>query len=78
LVNRHVVGGRTRAGAEYWVDVVDEPNAALIAGTEADCDRTLYIDEGKERDDNDLRVGHSAVSIRSAGSERSMVTPLSG
>jgi pantothenate kinase len=48
LVNRHVAGGRTRAGAEYWVDVVDEPNAALIAGTEADCDRTLYIDEGEE------------------------------
>jgi pantothenate kinase len=45
LIERHVVGGRTRAEAERWVDVVDEPNAALIAATEADCDRTLRVDD---------------------------------
>ncbi|MDT5326358.1 MAG: hypothetical protein QOF25_3510 [Mycobacterium sp.] len=45
LIERHVVGGRTRAEAERWVDVVDEPNAALVAATEALCDRTLRIDD---------------------------------
>jgi pantothenate kinase len=35
LIERHVVGGRTRAEAERSVDVVDEANAALIAATES-------------------------------------------
>jgi hypothetical protein len=43
LIERHVGGGRTRADAERWVDLVDEPNAAVIAATEAACDRTLRI-----------------------------------
>jgi pantothenate kinase len=45
LIERHVASGRTLAEAERWVDVVDEPNAVLIAATEADCDRTLRIDD---------------------------------
>lgn len=45
LIERHVAGGRSRAEAERWVDLVDEPNAAVIAGTEASCDRTLRIDD---------------------------------
>jgi pantothenate kinase len=43
LVARHVEGGRSVADAERWVDLVDEPNAALIAGTEINCDATLLI-----------------------------------
>ena len=43
LVARHVEGGRSVHDAERWVDLVDEPNAALIAGTEIDCDATLSI-----------------------------------
>lgn len=48
LVERHMAGGRSRIDAQRWVDVVDEPNAAIIAGTEADCDRTLNIDDAEE------------------------------
>jgi pantothenate kinase len=43
LIARHVAGGRSRVEAERWVDLVDEPNASLIAATEAACDRTLYM-----------------------------------
>ena len=45
LINRHVAGGSSRIQAERWVDLVDEPNAALIARTEVNCDRTLYVDD---------------------------------
>jgi pantothenate kinase len=44
LIARHVAGGRSHVEAERWVDLVDEPNAALIARTEAACDATLYVD----------------------------------
>jgi uridine kinase len=43
-----VDGGHSRIEAQPWVDVVDAPNAALIARTEADCDRTLYVDDERE------------------------------
>lgn len=33
LVERHMRFGRTRAGAEDWVALVDEPNARLVEGT---------------------------------------------
>jgi pantothenate kinase len=43
LVARHIAGGRSRAAARAWVDEVDEPNAVLIAGTRAVCDRVFDI-----------------------------------
>ncbi|BBZ27653.1 nucleoside/nucleotide kinase family protein [Mycolicibacterium madagascariense] len=43
LIARHVAGGRTPCDAAKWVDVVDQPNADLIAGTESCCDVTLYV-----------------------------------
>jgi pantothenate kinase len=43
LIARHVAGGRSRVDAQRWVDLVDGPNAALIARTEAACDVTLYV-----------------------------------
>jgi pantothenate kinase len=43
LIARHVAGGRSPADAGAWVDVVDQPNADLIAGTESRCDVTLYV-----------------------------------
>lgn len=46
LIDRHVAGGRSRVQAQRWVDLVDAPNAALIARTEVACDRTLYVDDG--------------------------------
>lgn len=49
LIERHVAGGRSRADAERWVHLVDEPNAAVIAATQADCDRTLRIDDQEHR-----------------------------
>lgn len=49
LITRHVAGGRNRVDAERWVDLVDEPNAALIASTEAACDVTLYVEEAAAR-----------------------------
>jgi hypothetical protein len=48
LIDRHVAGGHSRIEAQRWVDLVDAPNAALIAHTEADCDRTLYVDDERE------------------------------
>jgi pantothenate kinase len=48
LVRRQMAGGRSRIDAQRWVDGVDEPNAATIASTEADCDRTLYIDDAED------------------------------
>jgi pantothenate kinase len=48
LIDRHVAGGHRRIEAQRWVDLVDAPNAALIARTEADCDRTLYVDDERE------------------------------
>jgi hypothetical protein len=49
LLDPHGAGGRSRIEAQRWVDLVDSPNAALIARTEADCDRSLYVetDEGQ-------------------------------
>ena len=46
LIARHVAGGRSRVEAQRWVDLVDGPNAELIAGTEPACDRTLYVEAG--------------------------------
>jgi pantothenate kinase len=43
LIARHVAGGRSPVDAEAWVDLVDQPNADLIAGTESCCDATLYL-----------------------------------
>ncbi len=43
LIVRHVEGGRSPQDARRWVDLVDEPNAALIARTESRCDATLVI-----------------------------------
>ena len=38
LVDRHVAFGKTPEQARAWVDSVDEPNAALVAGTRAAAD----------------------------------------
>ncbi|BBZ53067.1 nucleoside/nucleotide kinase family protein [Mycolicibacterium phocaicum] len=46
LLARHIAGGRSLIAAEHWVRAVDEPNARLIAETEARCDRTWDIDDG--------------------------------
>jgi hypothetical protein len=46
LLARHIAGGRSLIAAEHWVRAVDEPNAWLIAETEARCDRTWEIDDG--------------------------------
>ena len=43
LIARHVAGGRSPTDARRWVDLVDQPNADLIAGTESACDVTLYV-----------------------------------
>lgn len=43
LLERHLRGGRSAASAARWVDTVDEPNARLIAATQARCDRVLHI-----------------------------------
>lgn len=45
LVERHVAGGRSSDEAAAWVDVVDEPNAELIAATEGGCDATVRLAE---------------------------------
>lgn len=43
LIDRHITGGRGRGEARRWVDLVDAPNAALIARTQSNCDQTLYV-----------------------------------
>ena len=47
LLARHMAGGRSLIAAERWVRAVDEPNAQLIAGTEARCDRTWEMGDGE-------------------------------
>ena len=43
VVARHVMFGKTRAGAEAWVARVDDANAALVAATRDRADRVVEI-----------------------------------
>jgi pantothenate kinase len=43
LVDRHVRHGRTREQAVAWVQVVDEPNAVLVAGTRDRADHVVSV-----------------------------------
>lgn len=46
LTARHIQFGRTPEDAARWVEVTDEPNARLIAGTRARAQCVVRLDEG--------------------------------
>ncbi len=44
LVQRRLGHGDTLEHARFWVETVDEPNAALVAGTRQRADSVVFVD----------------------------------